>query len=340
VTVASATAPAPTLQQVTVTPGTASVPTGGTVQFSASGRYSDGTSRAVAATWSATGGTISTAGLYTAGQTAGTYRVIAVATGGTRADTSAVTVTVPTSTTPPGTAAYARLLGDDWKSYTSKTALSTYYSSTDLANVDLASDATFGQVVRLTQRAGSTASPRLSRKLPAAASRVWYRWRARYSPGFTLGGSVWTMSQLTWSGWTGAQSIGYTGTSYTLGFNVRNASTGAYQQYAETLLAGSSNPFGGVGTAFSDGQWYEYVLLWDKTGASTARAHWWARRMGGAWTYYGISLSGATTPQVEAVALGAGNLGRAPTADQSVFLGPWEVVDGTAYANPFGMTGF
>ena len=334
----TAAAPAPTLQQVTVTPGTATVTTGGTVQFSASGRYSDGTNKAVAVTWSATGGTVSTAGLYTAGQTAGSYRVIAVAQGSTRADTSAVTVTSPQSDPPAGS--YTTLLGDDWRSYSSKTALSTYYSSAELTNVDLATDATYGQVVRLRQNAGSTASPRLSRKLPAPASRVWYRWRARYSPGYTLGGSVWTMGQLTWSGWTGASSLGFTGTNHTLGFNVRNASTGAYQQYAETLLAGSSNPFGGVGSAFTDGQWYEYVLLWEKTGTTTGRSHWWARKLGGAWTYYGISLSGATTPQVDAVSLGAGNLGRAPAATQYVFLGPWEVVDGTRFANPFGMTGF
>ena len=44
-------------------------------------------------TWSATGGTITTGGLYTAGATAGTFRVIAVQQGGTKADTATVTVT-------------------------------------------------------------------------------------------------------------------------------------------------------------------------------------------------------------------------------------------------------
>ncbi len=48
-------------------------------------------------TYSATGGTITTGGLYTAGSTAGTFRVIAVQQGGTLADTSAVTLTA----TPP-----------------------------------------------------------------------------------------------------------------------------------------------------------------------------------------------------------------------------------------------
>ena len=48
---------------------------------------------------SATGGTVSTSGLYKAGTTAGTYRVIAVQQGGTKADTSAITVTT-TATAP------------------------------------------------------------------------------------------------------------------------------------------------------------------------------------------------------------------------------------------------
>ena len=54
---------------------------------------SDGSATSVSVTWSATGGTITTGGLYTAGATAGTFRVIAVRQGDTLADTSAVTIT-------------------------------------------------------------------------------------------------------------------------------------------------------------------------------------------------------------------------------------------------------
>ena len=49
-------------------------------------------------TYSATGGTITTGGLYTAGSTAGTFRVIAAQQGGTLADTAAVTITAPPPT--------------------------------------------------------------------------------------------------------------------------------------------------------------------------------------------------------------------------------------------------
>jgi hypothetical protein len=88
------TAPAPVLTAVEVAPGTASVGAGGTQPFTATGRLSDGSTASVAVTWTATGGTIGSGGLYTAGATAGTYRVIAQQQGGSLADTAAVTVTV------------------------------------------------------------------------------------------------------------------------------------------------------------------------------------------------------------------------------------------------------
>ncbi len=59
-----------------------SLTTGDTQQFSAVGRMSDGSTAGVSVTWSATGGTMSGAGLYTAGSTAGTFRVIATQQGG------------------------------------------------------------------------------------------------------------------------------------------------------------------------------------------------------------------------------------------------------------------
>lgn len=93
------TAQAPTLTSITVTPPTVSVSAGGTKQFTVAGTLSNGTTTSPAVNWSATGGTVSAGGLYTAGSSAGTYRVIATQQGGTLADTAVVTVTavaVPT----------------------------------------------------------------------------------------------------------------------------------------------------------------------------------------------------------------------------------------------------
>ena len=93
VTVNPPSAPAPTLASVTLRPASVSFTAGGSQQFRAYGLNSIGDSVAVSVTFSATGGTVSTSGLYTAGQTAGTYRVVAAASG--KADTSVVTLASP-----------------------------------------------------------------------------------------------------------------------------------------------------------------------------------------------------------------------------------------------------
>ena len=84
-----------TITGVTVSPTAASLTTGATQQFTASvtgtGSYSS------AVTWSASGGTVSSSGLYTAPGTAGTYTVTATSQqDATKAAAATVTVTVPT----------------------------------------------------------------------------------------------------------------------------------------------------------------------------------------------------------------------------------------------------
>ena len=63
--------------QVVLTPATVSVAAGGSVQFAAYGIRKSGDSVGVTVSFSATGGTISAAGLYTAAATLGSYQAIA-----------------------------------------------------------------------------------------------------------------------------------------------------------------------------------------------------------------------------------------------------------------------
>jgi hypothetical protein len=95
-------APAPTLTNVYVTPASVSLDAGATQAFKAYGRNSAGDSIPVTVAFSATGGTVSSSGLYTAGATGGTFRLVAKESTTGAADTSAVTVvgatTSPTST--------------------------------------------------------------------------------------------------------------------------------------------------------------------------------------------------------------------------------------------------
>lgn len=92
------TAAPPTLAAVVLTPASVSLQTGASQQFSAAGRLSDGSSTPVSVSYTATGGTISAAGLFTAGTATGTFRVIATQQGGTLADSSAVTIIAPPPT--------------------------------------------------------------------------------------------------------------------------------------------------------------------------------------------------------------------------------------------------
>lgn len=85
-----------TLTEVVITPDGRSVQAGSTAQFQADGVTSTGDTAAINVTWSATGGTITSGGLYTAGQTGGAFRVVARAANG-MADTVGVVITIPTT---------------------------------------------------------------------------------------------------------------------------------------------------------------------------------------------------------------------------------------------------
>jgi hypothetical protein len=87
--------------QVIISPAAVTLDPGAVRQFAAFGRTAAGDSLAVGITWSATGGTITPAGLYTAGATAGAFRVVGSNTQTELADTSTVTVTAPPPPPPP-----------------------------------------------------------------------------------------------------------------------------------------------------------------------------------------------------------------------------------------------
>jgi Big-like domain-containing protein len=100
------------LKQVIVTPASASVLTGARLQFAAYGRRASGDSVAVSVVWSATSGSISATGLYTAGLNAGTYQVTATQSGGTLAGNAAVTIgTVPVASVTVSPATVSILVG-------------------------------------------------------------------------------------------------------------------------------------------------------------------------------------------------------------------------------------
>ena len=86
------------LATMTVTPGTYALAAGTTYQFAAVGKDAGGNAVVITPTWSvvANGGTISTAGLFTAGVTGGVFANTVKATSGTVSATASVTVTSTT----------------------------------------------------------------------------------------------------------------------------------------------------------------------------------------------------------------------------------------------------
>jgi hypothetical protein len=86
--------PAPVLVKVKLVPGAATLATGASWQFTAYGQTAAGDSVAIGnVVFNAPGGTVNASGLYTAGYTAGKFRLIA--SSGALADTSIVTVNSP-----------------------------------------------------------------------------------------------------------------------------------------------------------------------------------------------------------------------------------------------------
>ena len=90
---ASVVADTPVLAQLVLSPAADTVATGGRQQFTVVAKAGDGSTIAIVPTYTATGGTITAAGVYTAGQTAGAFRVIALDPTSQIADTATVTVT-------------------------------------------------------------------------------------------------------------------------------------------------------------------------------------------------------------------------------------------------------
>jgi len=101
--------PSPPVVAVAISPLSASVETGGQQQFSAT---VTGTSN-TGITWSAAGGTISSSGLFTAGNSVGTYNVAATSAADSSKSAQA-TVTVTASPSPPATASSISKDGITW----------------------------------------------------------------------------------------------------------------------------------------------------------------------------------------------------------------------------------
>ena len=101
--------PQPTVTSIVVAPGTATVTAGKQQTFNAVGVLSDTTTVAIGVTWTATGGYIDAGGVYTAGSTPGSYKIIAKAASANVADTVPVSVISAPPPPPSGSGTFPSL---------------------------------------------------------------------------------------------------------------------------------------------------------------------------------------------------------------------------------------
>jgi hypothetical protein len=259
--------------------------------------------------------------------------------------------------------AYETVGGEDWTRYPSVDALRAVrrFSWLDPRDVygyvQLVPDGVFGRVARIVfpvNSGGPGPSPRMLQRLPQPLERMWFRWRVRYSPGWTTVGpdpaghaNSYKLAFWGWSGFYSRGEVGLTNTDdYYVAVSVQEPRSGAAVPYTRRPLPGSATGLGEAGPDWADGEWHEFVVYHQGTGATSFREHFWRRRLTragrvapGPWTYVGQELSGHPPPRVDRVELGI-NKNKSTPARQYLDWGPWEVVDGSRYPNPFGMPGF
>ena len=196
--------------------------------------------------------------------------------------------------------------------------------------------------MKYTQPGGSGGSPWLAVALPTPLTHIWYRVKVRFSPGFTTTGTLTNSANaykmLSWgwgSGFDGSGRLEITNTTeYELYENVQNGPSlvggGAY------LMAGN------ISTEWTDGGWYDYIIEVDHSQLSGVIRLWRAKD-GQPPVYQGQTAetmsNGSIMPPLTGISVGLNfNQVRAPSQNQAIWWGQWEVVDGTQHPNPFGLS--
>jgi hypothetical protein len=251
------------------------------------------------------------------------------------------------------------VIGDDWKSYRStgdlRTAALFWWldTSRDVYDfISLVPDPLFTQAVRITFPRNTTdpgPAPRIKKDLPTPLENVWFRWRMKYHPGWTTIGpdpaghaNSYKIAFFVWDGYDSRAELELSNsTQFILGMGVLDRQ-GTYVNYTTAPLPNSTS-FGGITSEWTDSEWYEYIMHYHKLSDNTGHMGWWRRRLSssgalapGSWTFSGFSVSGSPLPRVRSIQLGI-NKNKNNPSDMYIYWGPWEVVDGSTSANPFGV---
>jgi len=260
---------------------------------------------------------------------------------------------------PAPTGNYVAAYGDDWRAYADNAALHAvrqWWSWSRLpwqGHISLVPDDTFGQVVRMTQPKQDPKAPRevprtfyLTQRFTEPLADVWVRFRVRFSPGFDLDGAVprranasYKLFFLTFHGADGRTGIEFANRRQYIYTNLQ----GGFQRDYEKSF-GTHRWGGHVTGEFTNGQWYEYIVHREVTGTNVYVNRFYRRQLTRngkvvdlPWNFWGIKTvgkPGQVARPAGGIDLGA-NKNKSNDKTQYVYWGPWEVVDGATYPNPF-----
>ncbi len=347
----------PSWKEVVIDPSSVGLTPGSSAQFVAYGRATDGSQFPVSATFTATGGSVSPSGLYTAGSSPGLFQVIATETATGEADTAQVTIQTPP---PPGD--YQTVLHEDWLDVSTQEELSakgwfwqfgagTDPTSSACNDAVLVTDPSFGKAVRIRlnpddgpgcQRTVFTWHPfgayEGAEKLPV----VWFRFRIRFEPGWTTyhsdetNAASYKLSYIKFDG--GPQSrIQYDWDAF-------HCPTPWGEPDAFDTSSGEWWNLGYRGSEWDDGEWYEFIQYVDVRDPAHVKTGWWRRRL----TQYGAVNPGPWEHLTQRydyrsdvrlmVGVGIGqNFNRPLDHPQFYYIGSVEAVDGSRHADPYGV---
>lgn len=271
-----------------------------------------------------------------------------------------------TTLPPVQTGAYVALLRDDFTAYaTTKDYLNVVRGSMtgnagggkgvilyndghnpQLAQIDKSVLYNGHPTLKYVMAGGTDAVPQLWPSLPHTLTRMWLRVKLRYSPGFTTTGvtpNYGTGYKLLGWGWAGPGGVDGRGS-----LEFENVSQ-YYFRWSVAPRGGApasgtkEGPGGAVATEWRDGAWYDYIILVEQTNNGTGmRQRFWLAKDGSTPTLRadqsGAMASGQKAPAIDRIMLGMNfNQQRAANQAQAMWIGQWEVVDGSQYADPFGV---
>lgn len=401
---------------VTLSPATATVPVGGTIELTGSGKDKDGHSASgkigALGTWRSSDTTVakvSRTGIIT-GVHNGTATITVntfVGSGsasvkvGTGSSTSTGTISKPvsgstttssgsttsgsgstgsTTTPPPATTPTApttpaapadptpgagqglsglQLIGDDFSKYGSTSDLLAKVSrnisgGTGTSNL-IYSDGANAQLVEIdksvtynghatmkyNQPAGVAMTPEMWVAMPKQTSHVWIRAHIRFSPGYITTGTINAANAYKLLGWA------YTGTDGSGRLEITNTTQydfywGTTDRSTNTTSGGGNHTSGGnISTEWSDGAWYTYIIEIDNSQPTGVTRFYWARGTDAPKlraTTTGTMKNGSLFPALSYVNFGMNfNQVRTASQTQALWYGDWEIVDGNAHSNPFGL---